>query len=170
MKNPASYIFRLSLLILAAVSLAGTFFWSYKGARYYSVQSDSMAPELLVGDLVIDERPDIGNLNAGDVISYINPADSKKVITHKIINIDSSKALVTTRGDNLVSPDPPVAFNMVLGKKKAAIPYLGYFMDALKTPLGIAALVYVPILIIALAELRTLAGRFGQPYKHAKLY
>ena len=169
MKSLQSYLFKSLLISLALLSTAGVYFWSAKGLRYYGVQSDSMAPTLRVGDLVINEKVRPTEIKASDIISYISPADPRIVITHRVIRTDTQKGIIVTQGDNLSTADPPVPLNAVVGRSIQTIPSAGYLLDSLKNPLGLIAIIYIPVLVLAIVEFRKLSSRFGNPYKHPNL-
>jgi len=161
------HLFRIFLIGLATTSIAGIYFWHQEGMRYYSVQSDSMHPTLKVGDLVIDEKISLSDIKEGDVISYVSPADPLVVVTHRVISVDKERAMVTTQGDNLTTADPPVAFASIVGATVKIIPLVGFLLDSLRNPLGLVAIIYLPVLVLGLAEVKQLVGR--RTYKHANL-
>ena len=158
------FLFRLSLVVLALVSMVAIYFWAVKGFRYYSVQSDSMQPTLKVGDLVVDQKIELQNLKPNDIISYVSPTDSR-IITHRLINLRQTKLI--TQGDNLATTDDPINSSQVIGKAKFKVPYLGYVMDSLRNPIGLIAIVYIPVVTIALVEFRRLSRT--RTYKHANI-
>lgn len=169
MKSLPNYVFRLLLVALAATTAAGVYFWVEKGVKFYSVQTDSMVPALGVGDLVISEKASPVNIIDGDIISYASLADPRVVVSHRIIAIDRRYGFVTTQGDNLAAADPPVAYSQIQGKTIKAIPLAGYVLDTLRNPLGLLALIYIPVLTIGVIEIKKLASRSGRTYKHANL-
>src|SRR5436190_11934021 len=128
MKNFPGIIFKIFLIFLAVGSLATIYMWHEDGLRFYSVQADSMIPALRVGNLVIDEKAQFSSLKPGDVVSFVSPVDQRVIITHRIVKTDSQKLLITTRGDNIVSPDTPVVYSEVIGRTVATAPYAGYLL------------------------------------------
>lgn len=169
MKNLPHFFFKLFLIALAVFTAAGFYFWQARGMRFYSVKSGSMAPTLQVGDLVIDKKVSSQSIKTGDVISYASLADQLAVITHRVIRADAKTGFITTQGDNLETPDPPVAYGAVLGKSVQVIPVAGYLFDTLRNPLGLVALIYIPVVAIGIIEIRKLASHYRNPYKHPKL-
>lgn len=161
------HLLRVFLIILALLSAAGIYFWQTKGLHYYSVQSDSMVPSLRVGDLVVDEKIQQLNIKPGDIVSYVSPDDPRVIISHRTIKNEATKAIITTRGDNLTAADPPVTYGRVMGKTIKTVPYAGYLLDTLRNPIGLITLIYIPVLAIALIEIRKLFRQ--NPYKHPRL-
>jgi len=81
------------------------------------------------------------------------------------VAVDPSKGIITTKADNLVQADPPVITDAVLGKTLKAVPLLGYLLDTLRRPAGLAVLVYVPAFVIIRSEVKRLSRQFGRrPY------
>ncbi len=153
-------------VILALTALSGLVLYKTAGLRLYSVQSGSMAPAILPGDLVVDLKTQSSTLAPGEVISYISSNGSGEVITHRIINIDNNRGIITTKGDNLAQVDPPVPVNAVIGRQLKTIPAAGYLLDDLHRPGVLIALIYIPGLVIAAAEIKRLSRHYGRrPYQ-----
>lgn len=104
--------------------LVGFFFGTF-GVRPFAVSGISMEPALEAGDLVIiREGIDPEELQTGDIVKY--ERGSLPVI-HRINSIERSAGdvLVTTKGDNVSSPDPPVDGTEIEGKAVFVIPWIG---------------------------------------------
>ena len=90
--------------------------------RFVVVQSGSMEPTIMTGDLAIievDRSPDTAT--KGDVILFEDPRG--RVTLHRIVG--KSERGFITQGDNNHSPDPdPV--RVVKGVYLAKVPWLGY--------------------------------------------
>ena len=71
------------------------------GYRSFTVLSGSMVPELQVGDLVVDEPLAASEIRRGDVITFPDPQQAGRLITHRVtgIRIHGTTVDVTTRGD-----------------------------------------------------------------------
>jgi signal peptidase len=63
---------------------------------------------------------DMKKLEVGDVIAVRTSSDP---MLHRIIKIDAET--IQTQGDANNSPDSPIRFKQVIGKKVFSIPYLG---------------------------------------------
>jgi signal peptidase I len=152
--------------LLTALALSGLVLYKTAGLRLYSVQSGSMAPLILTGDLAVDLKTSSSILKAGDIISYISSNGSGEVVTHRIVNIDNNKGVVITKGDNLAQADPPVPADAIIGRTVKTVPAAGYLLDQLHKPLLLIALVYIPGIVIAAAEVRRLGRHYGRrPYQ-----
>ena len=150
----------IALIVLA--SIAGLVLYKTQGLRFYSVQTDSMVPILQPGDLAITTRPDITHLQTGDIISYQSSQQPFKIITHRVYQIDPAKGYIVTKGDKLNYPDPPITAAQLTGKAAVAVPKLGYFLNFLRQPLGLIALIYLPALLITGYELARLMTHFSR--------
>jgi signal peptidase I len=135
------------------------------GIQVYDVYpTNSMAPTLEVGDLVIIHSVPYSNIHIGDVIVFARPDTTggcgSEIIVHRIVNI-TSEGLITW-GDNRFTntrPDepqswPPVPPECVEGMVVVALPFLGRISEAFPPPLNYI-LVAAIIVLIFMAELFT---------------
>lgn len=122
----------------------------------FVVLTGSMNPTLPVGSVVYVQRTN--TLSAGDIISFTN---NGQTITHRVKDVVSTKEGLAyqTKGDANNTPDQSlVASANVKGKVIMSLPYLGYFINALRTPLGFLLFVIGPILIFIALELWSIKG------------
>lgn len=108
------------------------------------VVSGSMEPALSVGDLIVTRAQD--DYAVGDVITF---GSGGGTTTHRIIEV--TEGGYVTRGDannaedlDLVKPDE------VVGGVVLRVPLLGNAVLALRTPLGIAVLVFAGVIVFGL--------------------
>jgi signal peptidase len=127
------------------------------GLNVYEVLSGSMEPGIQVGSIILD-NPNVNanSLKVGDVITFKASKDefgqnndgSAILITHRIQAIKSlnGKLAFQTKGDSNDGPDaqlvPPT--NIIGQYNNIRIPYLGYYLNFMKTKLGIALLLILP--------------------------
>ena len=145
------------LLIIAATVVVG--FWKFQHVRLLSVQTDSMAPTYRPHDALLVSPA--SSLHPGQIISYVSPKDPSVVVSHRLLSMDH---LLVTKGDNLPKPDVAFSSSLVVGQVSADLPKLGYVLDFLHQPLGIAVAVYLPALFVAVTEIRRLSVHFGRGY------
>ena len=92
------------------VSSSGNGVPSIFGIRMFSIQTESMYPTLLPGDLIFDVGvKDPGELRNGDIITYWTVINGERVLnTHRIHQIyDGGGYLIfSTKGDNNTIADP----------------------------------------------------------------
>lgn len=101
------------------------------------VRSDSMAPEINRGDLVIARAASAGAVAVGDVISVENRAGVR--ITHRVVTVDpyGSSIQFTLKGDGNAVPDSQVYNETSIDKVLWTVPKLGYPLAIAIGPVGI---------------------------------
>lgn len=125
-----------------------------------TVLSGSMAPGINPGDIVVSTRinPQIIHLN--DVITFSYADNPKNSVTHRVINITTTKTGMfqfQTKGDANKDPDRRwVQQPEVVGKVSTVIPYLGYVSYFAKSKLGFFIIIVIPAVIIILQEVWTI--------------
>ena len=135
----------LSLALIAILLLVPTVL----GYKSMAVISGSMEPDIPVGSVVIVRNVMQETLKKGDVITY--QIGEGTMVTHRIDHINKDKEEIITKGDaNDTADANPVKYDSVVGKMAACIPLLGYISIYIKTPLGIAAVCGVVIVLILL--------------------
>lgn len=160
-----SAIWRVMLILLAAVlaisacTLAyGKFVKKSKipsvfGYSVLIVASPSMTGAIEAGDAIIIKKSD--SYAVGDVITYF-PADENFSVTHRIVRMEGDKFY--TKGDANPSEDPdPVLIEQIAGKVAVKLDKVGYFIEWLKSPVGIifaATFIVLLILIIVIEDKR----------------
>lgn len=96
------------------------------GYKLLAVETGSMGEAYPVGSLVIAESCDPEEIREGDVITFVANEDLLTV-THRVTEVDEKNRRFYTKGDANNAPDgSPVAFENLVGKVRAKIPYLGY--------------------------------------------
>ena len=88
-----------------------------------------------------------------DIIAFKNEAG--QTITHRIADIQFAEGTeYITKGDaNNTQDTAPVPSDKVVGKAYFHIPYVGYFINYLKTPKGFGLLVILPTALFILSEI-----------------
>lgn len=141
MKKKVKAIIRITLLVIVALLIGGNIYVLNAsrlvgntvpmpfGVGAAVVLSGSMEPELSVGDLlIISERE---SYEIDDVVVY---QDSGMAITHRIVFIADNE--IITRGDANNTDDSPISREQIKGEVVLAIPFVGYAVNAIKTPIG----------------------------------
>lgn len=134
------------------------------GVDTLSVQSDSMKPTFKKGDLIfINTNFEVGELEVGDVITYIMTVDDGSGNTvqiynsHRITEIDVEGTVTwfTTQGDNNATPDPQrVVSNDILGVWTGGrLAGIGSFVNFLKSSLGFFMFIVLPCFIFLVFEI-----------------
>jgi signal peptidase I len=152
----------ITLLMIAAAMVVGL--WKWQHVQIYSVQTGSMAPTFQPGDAVLVKHIDASAVQTGQVVSYISPANPRIIVSHRVTSVDAKRGLITTQGDNARRPDVAFSPNLVKGRVRAVLPYLGRLLNAMHTPWGLAIGVYLPASVVVLSELRQLAKGYNYSY------
>lgn len=141
MKKKVKAIIRITLLVIVALLIGGNIYVLNAsrlvgntvpmpfGVGAAVVLSGSMEPELSVGDLLIISERESYEIN--DVVVY---QDSGMAITHRIVFIADNE--IITRGDANNTDDSPISREQIKGEVVLAIPFVGYAVNAIKTPIG----------------------------------
>lgn len=148
LKKICDILSNLLLVILAVIAIA-LFLPKILGYSQFAVLSGSMEPNIHVGAVVYGKEAEVSELQTGDIITY--QIGSGTIVTHRIFSIDEESQTVITKGDaNETEDASPVAFSNIVAKYVFNIPYLGYISIYAKTPLGIAVICGVLIVMVLL--------------------
>ena len=144
----------IALLIAAAlfVTLAPRLGW-----RVDVVFTGSMEPELGVGSLAVTCPVAPQEIEPGHIISFYSPLNGD-LTSHRVIEVDrSSLYYFRTKGDANEDADPFVVLpDRVVGRVSFHVPFLGYIVQFVKSPMGLALTLFVPGLIIIAMEVRSI--------------
>lgn len=127
------------------------------GLRPLTVMSGSMAPVIHTGDVVVTERIAPAQANAGDVVTFRDPAGSGRLITHRVQSTDATGSAVrfVTKGDaNNTTEQWEVARSGSISRVVYRIPAVGRPLQAARSRAGRLALVALPTLILAVVTFR----------------
>lgn len=158
MRASRNILRRVVLVLLAAALGLGAYHLSAAGlARnrlpmpfglgLATVESNSMAPAFRRGDLlVVSEVADDTAPAVGDVVVYEDA--SIGLVVHRVVAVDGD--LVTTQGDANNTADVPFDRSLIVGRVTAAVPGLGVVVAALRTPVGMFAVLIAAIAFVEL--------------------
>ena len=128
------------LLIVSILPITGNF-------KVLTVLSGSMEPTIKTGAVVV-VKP-LNDYKIGDIITFGSPA--KTPTTHRIydITVVGGKPIYITKGDANNAPDQKtVNKSEIIGKVLFKVPFLGYAVEVAKKPVGFAAIIIVPAVVI----------------------
>ncbi len=122
------------------------------GFKPYVVITDSLEPYISVNDLIIVTNPQIDELEEEDIITFmadINFDGEKEVVTHYIYSItENNDGELTFRTHPYYEVGAPIIPDYwvigesdILGEYLFKIPKLGYLVQFVKSPFGMAAIV-----------------------------
>lgn len=146
------------LMILLAAIAAILIVPSLMGYKSMAVLSGSMEPGIPVGSIIYVGKTDPAELKVGDIVTY--QISGETMVTHRVEAIDYDNRQITTKGDANENADAsPVDFTSVVGKASFHLPFIGYISIYAKTPLGIAAVCGVLVVLILLNFLPDIFSR-----------
>ena len=96
--------------------------------------SGSMEPSIKTGSLALIHEQD--SYEVDDIVTYVK---DYTLITHRIIEV---------QGDANNVEDEPITKNMIEGKVVCSVPYIGTVIRQLKTPIGMAGVAGIGMMII----------------------
>ncbi len=140
------------------VSTSGNGVPNIFGIRIFSIQTESMYPTLLPGDLIFDTGvKDPADLRKEDIITYWTVINGERVLnTHRVYEIyDGGGYLIfSTKGDNNTSADPlTVHESEIVGKYSFRVPGVGKVFDYLQTSTGFLIVIVIPVFLFFLFHL-----------------
>lgn len=144
------------LAVLAVVAYAMLF---ALGFRPVAVYSGSMRPVLGVGSLAVVRPVDAATLRVGDVITFSDPYDTGRLITHRIARIVERPEgrAYRTKGDANPARDPwAIALPAEAGKLSFSVPYVGYALVYARTREVRLATLIGGCLLVLVALLRSI--------------
>lgn len=122
----STFIVTVAVIIAAALLAAKLF-----GLQGFTVESNSMAPAYPVDSFIFVKETDPGEIQAGDVVTYVFN-DNGLLVTHRVISVDTANQTFVTKGDNNNVADPaPVMWGNVVGKVVFGVPKVGSVMRVL---------------------------------------
>ena len=140
---------------------------SFFGFSLLRVSSDSMEPELSLGEIVMVKNVDPATLGKGDVITYrcTKGYNKGQLVTHQISKEPYEKDGVyyfTTRGIKPGSvDDPEIKDSQIRGEVLYKIPYLGTVYDFFTEWYGMLAFAVLLVLIFG-EDVVNLIRRFSK--------
>lgn len=145
---------------MAALSIVGPMV----GHQLFIIRSGSMEPAIPVGALVIATEDGMDDLEPGDVVTLRTPNGT--VVTHRVIRlatVDGSLHL-ETKGDASETADPVlVPTSWLVGRVEFSLPFAGYALAYLATPLGILTVLLLGgTLLTAIWALEDLEAAHGR--------
>lgn len=144
-----------TVIIVIGLFLLVTLFPIKGNYQIKVVLSGSMEPAIHTGSIVVIKP--VEQYNVGDVVIFGKDTAKDVPTTHRIVSSRAVEGvmLFTTKGDANKSPDTTeIRLSDIHGKALLDIPYLGYVIDFVKTPLGLILVIVLPAIFIVYDEIR----------------
>jgi signal peptidase len=132
--------------LLLAVALPVLF-----GCRSMVIMSGSMEPAIPTGSVVVVRRIPAAGIAVGDVVSFLNPEDPGRTLTHRVQAVagEGGRIDVVTRGDaNTGTESWSIDAAGAVGRVAFHLPLLGYLLAPLQGKLPRLLLVVSPALLL----------------------
>jgi len=135
------------------------------GWKALNVLTGSMTPAIPRGSIVIIHRVDIHTLKVGDVVTYIDPYNTKETITHRIVTVTKNGQIpaFVTKGDANKTPDREILGGNIVGKVEYHAPKVGRVLAWARKPIGLIILVIIPGLLIIIDEIKRMVMALSRP-------
>ena len=143
--------------LLAAAALPVAF-----GLRSLTVVSGSMLPTIGVGDVVVVEPIPPAEARVGDVVSFADPEDPRRILTHRVrdLRVDGPTVTFVTKGDaNTAEERWRIPVTGTIGRVVYRVPLVGRLLLPAQGRAGRLLLVVVPALALGALELRRIWRR-----------
>lgn len=156
LSNIGFAIFMTIMLVLIFITAQSKYTGEEPGLfnhRIYIVNSGSMRPTLEVDSLIIVKEISPREVVIEDIITYYGHDKSSRV-THRVVEVQNMGEAFITKGDANGVADPlPLDGDKLIGKVVFTVPYIGKIFGILSTKLGVALIITMGIIWIALPPL-----------------
>lgn len=147
----------VAMLVIFFISRVSGETPSVFGYSILRVSSGSMEPELMVGDVIIDKKPDdFSDIKKGDVVTFKGSGSlSGRLVTHKVIKApyyENGELMLQTRGVANEIADEPIHTTDVTGIMVCKVPFLNTVFSVFLSPWGLIILIGL-ILIVFFDEI-----------------
>lgn len=138
-------------ITLLAIYILSSNFNILGGYRSYLVQSGSMEPAIMTGDVVVIQNRNTYQIN--DVVTFT--MTTGRIVTHRIVTVNQGGVKTySTKGDaNRTGDEDTITEQQIIGKVILVIPKLGYIVAFCKSRSGLLYLLILPALVLILDEL-----------------
>lgn len=148
----------IPILVILAVYSIGSNISLFNGYHSYLVQSGSMEPNILIGDVVITHKQTAYHVN--DAITFNSP-EANRIVTHRIVEIkdDSGNQFITKGDANREEDEAQITPKNIIGKVIFVIPKLGLLINFSQSTLGLIILIIIPAAGLFFDELVKVASK-----------
>ncbi len=128
--------------------------------RHYVIVSDSMDPDIKVGDIVLVKKPDYESLKNDDIISFYvdsNLDGNKEVVTHYLYSVEldsNGQRVYRTINAKKQSPDSWLLKDSdIIGQSVYTVPDIGKFMMFAQSSIGKLTIIFNLLIIVMIIYL-----------------
>ncbi len=123
------------------------------GYQLYVIVSPSMEPDIKVGDIIISKEYDGGELEIGNVITYLGKTGdfSGKMITHEVIRINGDE--IITKGIAATTEDPAINREDVRAVMQYKTVVISAVYRVVTSTVGFICFVILPLFAMIVSEI-----------------
>ena len=130
---------------------------SIAGFRIFTVITESMIPDYVVGDAIFTQAIEPSEIKIGDDITYFGMAESfkDKIVTHRVIDIEKGEDglyIFQTQGIANPEPDPKINETQIFGKVVYKIKSISYINSIMGNLYGMYFAIFIPFGLIMFIE------------------
>lgn len=141
------------LIVFSGISVA---LWRVHRVSFVSVHT-ATSQFLKHGDAVMTKPAELKQLQTGDLVSYYDPLDTTHIVTTRL------QSVLPTNNAFIPSGSHEALWSaLLIGKVQYRFSYMGYFLDFVRSRIGLVVGVYLPALIVVGNELKLLATAFDR--------
>ena len=127
------------------------------GFRIFTVVTESMKPEYVVGDAIVTRTIEPSKIKIGDDITYLGLAESfkDKIVTHRVINIEKAEDgtyIFETKGIANPKADSKINESQIFGKVIYKIKSISYINSIIGNLYGMYFAIFIPFGLILFIE------------------
>lgn len=155
-----------SVALIVSVSIfVGWISLALTGHRTLVVMSGSMEPAIGTGDVAIVRTIAPADASVGDVVTFRDPTRGRQLVTHRAVYIRDMGSVYAfaTKGDQNSSIEEwTVNQDGAIGRLQGRVPFVGYVLNWLASPLVRAAMIAGAFILLGLVAMRA-ALQLGGP-------
>lgn len=142
------------------------------GYRSYVIVSDSMSPELEIGDVILVRNTELADIKVGDVLTYEGMVSdfAGKIITHRVksIAIEDGEYIFYCQGVNNTLSDPAVYQSQVVGVMAHKFIILSFFSRLIRNGFAFVLVILVPLGFLLVYEMKNMGKEIKSDVKQGK--
>lgn len=151
-KHKLTYYIAATILLPVVAGAVGLTILQSRGGQLVSIQDSSMQPGLKAGDALIAESVRAADIEVGNVIIFDDPNKEGQLLVRRVTSIDHKRGMINSQSDTSQRLTKSMSFDSVNGRAVAVGHKLGTVYDFVHKPIGIFLAVYLPVLMIIVAE------------------
>lgn len=150
-------IILVGLLVIVVTQRVSNNKMAVAGFRIFTVVTESMKPEYVVGDAIFTKTIEPSEIKIGDDITYLGMAESfkDKIVTHRVINIEKAEDgtyIFETKGIANPKADPKINESQIFGKVIYKIKSISYINSIIGNLYGMYFAIFIPFGLIMFIE------------------